>query len=107
MLAELFVGAERRHAVVAFAEEAFVFGIADERRQPFARAVAGEVRGIRTGVLAVELMTLRAVHGVAREEFFSFVDHGGVACVRIALGDQVIDASVRGKLNAMAVSLKN
>jgi F-type H+-transporting ATPase subunit delta len=27
--------------------------------------------------------------------------------VRIALGDQVIDASVRGKLNAMAVSLKN
>lgn len=27
--------------------------------------------------------------------------------VRIALGDQVIDASVRGKLAAMAVSLKN
>jgi F-type H+-transporting ATPase subunit delta len=27
--------------------------------------------------------------------------------VRIALGDQVIDASVRGKLNAMAASLKN
>ncbi|MDP1651535.1 MAG: F0F1 ATP synthase subunit delta [Rhodocyclaceae bacterium] len=27
--------------------------------------------------------------------------------VRIALGDQVIDASVRGKLNAMAVALKN
>ena len=27
--------------------------------------------------------------------------------VRIALGDQVIDASVRGKLGAMAVSLKN
>lgn len=27
--------------------------------------------------------------------------------VRIALGDQVIDASVRGKLNAMATSLKN
>lgn len=27
--------------------------------------------------------------------------------VRIALGDQVIDASVRGKLDAMAVSLKN
>ena len=27
--------------------------------------------------------------------------------VRIALGDQVIDASVRGKLTAMAVSLKN
>ena len=27
--------------------------------------------------------------------------------VRIALGDQVIDASVRGKLNAMAVSLTN
>lgn len=27
--------------------------------------------------------------------------------VRIALGDQVIDASVRGKLSAMAVSLKN
>jgi len=27
--------------------------------------------------------------------------------VRIALGDQVIDASVRGKLNAMAISLKN
>jgi F-type H+-transporting ATPase subunit delta len=27
--------------------------------------------------------------------------------IRIALGDQVIDASVRGKLNAMAVSLKN
>lgn len=27
--------------------------------------------------------------------------------VRIALGDQVIDASIRGKLNAMAASLKN
>jgi hypothetical protein len=27
--------------------------------------------------------------------------------IRIALGDQVIDASVRGKLAAMAVSLKN
>jgi len=27
--------------------------------------------------------------------------------VKIALGDQVIDASVRGKLDAMAVSLKN
>lgn len=27
--------------------------------------------------------------------------------VRIALGDEVIDASVRGKLDAMAVSLKN
>lgn len=27
--------------------------------------------------------------------------------VKIALGDQVIDASVRGKLNAMAASLKN
>lgn len=27
--------------------------------------------------------------------------------VRIALGDQVIDASVRGKLNAMATTLKN
>lgn len=35
------------------------------------------------------------------------VDPELIGGVRIALGDQVIDASVRGKLNAMAVSLKN
>jgi F-type H+-transporting ATPase subunit delta len=35
------------------------------------------------------------------------VDPALIGGVRIALGDQVIDASVRGKLNAMAVSLKN
>ncbi|MFN3884831.1 MAG: F0F1 ATP synthase subunit delta [Rhodocyclaceae bacterium] len=35
------------------------------------------------------------------------VDPELIGGVRIALGDQVIDASVRGKLNAMAASLKN
>jgi len=35
------------------------------------------------------------------------VDSALIGGVRIALGDQVIDASVRGKLNAMAVSLKD
>lgn len=35
------------------------------------------------------------------------VDPELIGGVRITLGDQVIDASVRGKLNAMAVSLKN
>lgn len=35
------------------------------------------------------------------------IDPELIGGVRIALGDQVIDASVRGKLNAMAVSLKD
>jgi len=35
------------------------------------------------------------------------VDPELIGGVRIALGDQVIDASVRGKLNAMAVALKD
>ena len=35
------------------------------------------------------------------------VDPGLIAGVRVAVGDQVLDLSVRGKLDAMAVALKN
>jgi F-type H+-transporting ATPase subunit delta len=35
------------------------------------------------------------------------VDSSLIGGVRIAVGDQVLDASVRGKLDAMAVALNN
>ncbi|MDR2165919.1 MAG: F0F1 ATP synthase subunit delta [Zoogloeaceae bacterium] len=35
------------------------------------------------------------------------VDAGLIGGVRVAVGDQVLDASVRGKLDAMAAALKN
>lgn len=35
------------------------------------------------------------------------VDAGLIGGVRVAVGDQVLDASVRGKLDAMATALKN
>lgn len=35
------------------------------------------------------------------------VDEGLIGGVRVAVGDQVLDASVRGKLEAMATALKN
>src|SRR5882672_3364435 len=82
---ENLIAAECRHPVVAFAVEPFVLRIGDDANEPFARAVAGEVRP--AGILArlAELMTFGAAHGVAREERPALGDGRGVALVGLAL----------------------
>ena len=53
------------------------------------------------------LMRELEAHFCTRLEPRVEVDAGLIGGVRVAVGDQVLDASVRGKLDAMATALKN
>jgi F-type H+-transporting ATPase subunit delta len=46
-------------------------------------------------------------HFKSKLELSSAVDAGLIGGIRVMVGDQVLDASVRGKLDTMAIALKN
>lgn len=83
-----------------------LFTLLKNAHEDMREAVVSSAFPIDDTHLAALVANLEAKFGCKAKAIVKIVPEliGGV---RIAMGDQVIDASVRGKLNAMAASLKN
>lgn len=101
---------------VAMLAENERFGMLPDIQSAYEQSKKADV-GVKTAFIAsayplddaqlADLIKEFEAHFSVRLEAQVAVDPGLIAGVRVAVGDQVLDLSVRGKLDAMAAALKN